>query len=151
MAARAADWSGLDGLHVIGGIVAVVALCGAATSPATAMPICSWGPRETCVVDGDTVWVDGTKYRFEEIDTPEKGELADCPQEALQAAEATERLAEILSENEFTIVASGEDRYGRRLARFMIGAKSAGEMLVDEGLARPWRGKTEEWGGASAG
>lgn len=40
---------------------------------------------------------------------------------------------------------SGKDRYGRTLARFMIGEKSAGEMLVEEGLARPWRGKTEDW------
>jgi endonuclease YncB( thermonuclease family) len=109
------------------------------------MPICGASPRVTCVVDGDTVWVAGTKYRFEEIDTPEKGSLAECPQEALQAAEATERLAEILSEHGFTIEPSGEDRYGRTLARFMIGEKSAGEMLVEEGLARPWRGRTEDW------
>jgi endonuclease YncB( thermonuclease family) len=37
------------------------------------------------------------------------------------------------------------DRNGRTLARFMIGEKSAGEMLAEEGLARPWRGHTEEW------
>lgn len=40
------------------------------TSSAAALPICETGKRITCVVDGDTVWVDGTKYRFEEIDTP---------------------------------------------------------------------------------
>ena len=127
-------------------VKAVIGLAAAVCSPAAlAIPICGPGPRVTCVVDGDTVWVDGTKYRFEEIDTPEKGSLAECPHEALQAAEATDRLAEILSEHEFTIEPSGEDRYGRTLARFMIGKKSAGEMLVEEGLARPWRGRTEEW------
>jgi endonuclease YncB( thermonuclease family) len=97
------------------------------------------------VVDGDTVWVEGVKYRFEEIDTPEKGGLAECMQEGLLAIEATKRLAEILSTHEFTIMPSGKDRYARTLARFMIGERSAGELLVAEGLARPWRGRTEQW------
>ena len=109
-------------------------------------PVCDSAKRVTCVVDGDTVWFRGTKYRFEDIDTPEKGGLAECPQEALQAAEATERLAEILSEHAFIIIPSGrQDRYGRDLARFMIGERSAGEMLVEQGLARPWRWHTEDW------
>jgi hypothetical protein len=30
------------------------------------------GKTVTCVVHGDTVWFRGTKYRFKEIDTPEK-------------------------------------------------------------------------------
>ena len=120
-------------------------------TPAAALkaefPLCGSGKRITCVVDGDTVWFEGVKYRFEEIDTPEKGELAECMQEGLQAIEATKRLAEILSTYEFTIERRGNDRYGRVLARFRIGRATAGEMLVREGLARPWRGKTEEWCG----
>jgi len=109
------------------------------------VPVCGSGRRITCVVDGDTVWLGGTKYRLEEIDTPEKGALAECMQEGLQAIEATERLAEILSSHAFRIQASGKDRYGRVLARFVIGTTTAGEMLVEEGLARPWKGKTEDW------
>jgi len=35
-------------------------------------------PRITCVVDGDTVWFEGVKYRLAVIDTPEKGALAEC-------------------------------------------------------------------------
>ena len=111
----------------------------------SAIQICGSGKRVTCVVDGDTVWVEGVKYRFEDIDTPEKGALAECMQEGLQAIAATKRLAEILSASEFTIEANGKDRYGRVLARFIIGGKTAGEMLVAEGLARPWRGHTEDW------
>ena len=81
------------------------------------MPVCGAGKRITCVVDGDTVWVAGVKYRFEEIDTPEKGSLAECMQEGLLAIEATKRVAQILSTHEFIIVPSGNDRYGRTLAR----------------------------------
>jgi len=97
------------------------------------------------VVDGDTVWVEGVKDRFKEIDTPEKGGLAECMQEGLLAIEAANRLAEILSTHEFTIITSGKDRYDRTLARFMIGQRSAGELLIAEGLGRPWRGRTEQW------
>ena len=32
-----------------------------------------------------------------------------------------------------------------RIATGEIGDTTAGEMLVSEGLARPWRGRTEEW------
>jgi endonuclease YncB( thermonuclease family) len=112
---------------------------------AAQIPMCGSGPRITCVVDGDTVWVAGVKYRFEEIDTPEKGGLAECMQEGLLAIEAANRLAEILSTNEFTIVATGRDRYGRTLAHFMIGNRSAGEILIAEALGRRWRGRTERW------
>jgi endonuclease YncB( thermonuclease family) len=105
-------------------------------------PICDSAPRTTCVVDGDTVWHEGVKYRFADIDTPEKGGLAECMQEGLQAIEATKRLAEILSTHTFAIETSGEDGYGRVLA---IGQTTAGEMLVAEGLARPWSGRRQEW------
>ena len=110
------------------------------------IPVCVAGKGRTCVVDGDTVRIAGVTYRFEEIDTPERGEFAECIQEGLQAIEATRRLAAILSSHPFNIVASGKDRYGRILARFVIGNTTAGEMLVAEGLARPWRGgRTEQW------
>jgi endonuclease YncB( thermonuclease family) len=45
----------------------------------------------------------------------------------------------------FMIERSGEDRYRRVLARFRIGDTTAGQMLIREGLARWWRGRTEEW------
>ena len=108
-----------------------------ATDALTAeFPICSSVERVTCVVDGDTVWFQGTKYRFADIDTPEKGGLAECVQEGLQAIEATKRLAVILSSNAFSIEPSGTDRYGRTLARFVVGNTTAGEMLVSEVMDR---------------
>jgi endonuclease YncB( thermonuclease family) len=132
-------------------VASVVHLCSPASALTAEFPVCGSPKRVTCVVDGDTVWFRGTKYRLEDIDAPEKGSLAECPREALQAAEATERLAEILSEHDFTIETQGQkDKHRRTLARFMIGGKSAGEMLVTEGLARRWRGHTEDWCGTEA-
>ena len=41
--------------------------------PMTALAIekCGSGPRNTCVVDGDTIWMDGEKIRMMGYDTPE--------------------------------------------------------------------------------
>src|SRR5688572_20285327 len=32
------------------------------------IPVCDSDKRVSCVVDGDTVWIAGTKYRLEDID-----------------------------------------------------------------------------------
>ena len=110
----------------------------------SAIPICASGKRVTCVVDGDTVWVKGVKYRFEEIDTPEKGALAEC-RRGCRRFRLLSAWRKSFPRESSRIKSSGKDRYGRVLARFMVGKKSAREMLVAEGLARPWRGQTEDW------
>jgi len=77
--------------------LAAMAFPSGALAISAEVPICGSGKRITCVVDGDTVWFEGVKYRFEEIDTPEKGELAECVQEGLHAIKATKRLGQIPS------------------------------------------------------
>ena len=104
-------------------LLAGICLATPAVAARAEFPICGAGKRVTCVVDGDTVWFESVKYRLEDIDTPEKGALSECMQERRK------------------------DRDGRTLARFVIGDTTAGEMLVKEGLARPWRGRAEEWCG----
>ncbi|EDQ34317.2 Micrococcal nuclease (thermonuclease)-like protein [Hoeflea phototrophica DFL-43] len=113
------------------------------TGPAAAMELCSGPNRVTCVVDGDTVWIEGEKIRLEGIDAPEP--RGRCYEELIAAAKATERLRILLTENQFTIKRSGQDRYGRTLAKIMIGDRSAGEIMMSEGLVRKWRGKRESW------
>lgn len=41
------------------------------TSPKTTYRKCAGGNRVTCVVDGDTLWIEGTKIRAADIDAPE--------------------------------------------------------------------------------
>jgi endonuclease YncB( thermonuclease family) len=69
-------------------------ILGAGARAHAEFPVCGSGKLATCVADGDTMWFEGVKYRSEEIDTPEKGALAECMQEGLQAIEATTRLVE---------------------------------------------------------
>lgn len=107
------------------------------------MPLCGSGRRISCVVDGDTFWVSGEKVRLEGIDAPEiKGA---CAYERDLAQRATRRLSELLSGQNFALQRRGTDRYGRTLARAVTPIGEAGDILVREGLARPWRGRKEQW------
>ncbi|MBD3762454.1 thermonuclease family protein [Rhizorhabdus sp.] len=88
--------------------------------------------RFTCVVDGDTVWIEGERIRLLDIDAPEME--GKCPAERVMAIRSRDRLIELLRERPFAIQRQGTDRYGRTLARL----GSVGDQLMREGLARRW-------------
>ena len=109
---------------------------------AAALAICPPGPRDNCVVDGDTIWWAGEKIRIADIDTPEMN--GQCPSEARRAVAARNRLTQVLADG-FRIHRQGQDRYGRTLAVLTVNGRSAGDILVSEGLARTWSGRREPW------
>jgi micrococcal nuclease len=114
--------------------------------PAPIAP-CTQAPRVTCVVDGDTLWIDGAKIRLADINTPEVSRPA-CPREAALGAAATRRLAELLNAGPFTLAPApgrDRDRYGRLLRVALRGGESLGAALIREGLAEPWRGRRGGW------
>ena len=41
------------------------------TLAAATFALCAEGPRTTCVVDGDTFWLNGEKVRLADINAPE--------------------------------------------------------------------------------
>lgn len=88
--------------------------------------------RVTCVVDGDTVWINREKIRLLDIDAPEMN--GKCAAEIALARRAKARLIVLLGERRITIERDGKDRYGRTLARL----GDVGTQLVREGLARRW-------------
>ena len=90
--------------------------------------------------DGDTF---RATFRIANIDTPEiKGEC-DAERELAQRAKVfTERF---LAQGNIVIRQSGIDRYGRVLAVVSREGYDLGEALIAEGLARPWKGKREQW------
>jgi len=103
--------------------------------------------RRTCVVDGDTIWLEGVKIRIADIDTPEISQ-PQCDAEYTRGIRARDRLVVLLNEGEFSLVAIGdrdEDQYGRKLRVIMRGGRSLGDQLVSEGLARTWTGRREPW------
>jgi len=108
------------------------------------MAICFSSARHNCVIDGDTVWVDGEKIRLAGIDAPEID--GRCSYERDLAQRASHRLSELLSAEPFTVSRSGTDRYGRTLgALHLQGHGDAGSILVREGLARVWTGRRMPW------
>ena len=107
---------------------------------------CHSGGGTNCVVDGDTFWFRGDKYRIADIDTPETHGPR-CSQEGLLGARATTRLQELMNAGAFTLESGtrNTDRYGRSLRVVTRGGESIGGMLVNEGLARPWEGARQPW------
>ncbi len=115
---------------------------------AAQFPLCTSSPRVTCVVDGDTIWLDGTKIRIADIDTPEVSRPR-CPRAARLGELATLRMQALLNRGAFSLGAApgghDEDRFGRKLCVVSRDGESLGAVLVRDGLARPWGGKRRSW------
>lgn len=110
---------------------------------ALALSICPPGPRDNCIVDGDTLWLGGEKIRIVNIDAPEIN--GQCAYERALAITARDRLAELLNAGSIAIEREGVDRYQRTLARVTVDGVDVGSVLVGEGLAREWAGRRLPW------
>ena len=116
------------------------------TLAAATFALCAEGPRTTCVVDGDTFWLNGEKVRLADINAPET-HSAGCAAERELGHRATRRLIVLLNSGPFNLEIEGRptDRYGRTLRVAKRGGRSLGQQLVSEGLAEPWRGRRSDW------
>ncbi|HTN63653.1 MAG TPA: thermonuclease family protein [Devosia sp.] len=102
--------------------------------------------RFTCVVDGDTIWLDGVNLRLQSYDTPEPyNDICGGAAEVALAKRASDRLLQLLDGNSFAVETAGTDRYGRTLATLRIGGRDVGDILIEEGLARRWPDGKEFW------
>ena len=133
-------------------IAALIVL--AVAAPATAQTV----PADIVrVIDGDTVVVDAHPWpgwtlrvsvRLAGIDAPEK--RSRCAAEAAGAARAEARLVELLARGPLVLVDPVHGRFaGRVVPALRVGVLDLGQVLLDEGLARPYsgRGPRESWCG----
>lgn len=132
--------------------ITAICLAGFISLPAHAIDKCVPGkPRsatETCVVDGDTIWLDGVKIRLKDFDTPEpQSAICGGRAEVALAHRASDRLVDLLNENVWTIEYFGTDstQEKRRLATIRIDGRDVGDILIAEGLARKWPDGREWW------
>jgi micrococcal nuclease len=121
----------------------------AAVSGNGTFTLCMQATQQNCVIDGDTIRYGGTKIRLEDIDTPETHGPR-CASEAALGRRATRRLLELVNAGPFQLVRIGvrdEDRSGRKLRTITRNGHSVGDVLIAEGLARPWDGARRSWCG----
>lgn len=120
-------------------------------TPVADLEICSFSQPntsdKTCIVDGDTLWLDGVNIRLKDFDTPEsRTNVCGGFTEIDLAHAATDRLQELLNSNSWTIKTFDLDNTGkRRLATIMIDRRDVGDILIGEKLARQWPDGEEFW------
>lgn len=113
---------------------AIFALSTLATpSAAIEFPVCGV-ERITCVVDGDTFWLDGEKIRPEGFDAPEMGPPR-CSRRAAGAIEARRALAVILASGQISVTPTGRS-YDRVLARVTVDGRDLATLMLATGLVR---------------
>lgn len=107
-----------------------------------------WLPRggvaaaaEYYAIDGDTLNVEATgeRIRVLGIDAPEL-HPARCAEERRLGEAAKHALQELVDRGPVTLERLARDRYGRTLARVLIGGHDVAPWMVQHGLARPYRG-----------
>ena len=113
-----------------------------------AMPPCTSGWRApssgSCVIDGDSGWLNGRQWRLERIDAPEIGK-PECAAERQKGELAKKRMVELLSDG-FAAKRGEYDRYGRQLLAFKLAdGRDVGDVLIHERLAQPWPNRGNVW------
>ncbi len=98
-------------------------------------------PSEIYVVDGDTIRMAGDSWRLVGLDTAETYEPR-CDYELALGQAATARLRGLVASGRGVeiIRLPGRDRFDRGLARLFIGGENIADILIREGLARPYDG-----------
>ena len=107
-----------------------------AALPAAAQP-------KPIAIDGDTLTtVDGEDIRLVGFDAPETLE-PNCAQERALGYQAMGRLQNLINRRTVRIERlSAPDKYGRTLAKLYVGRDEAGQVLIREGLAVPYDGRS---------
>lgn len=108
---------------------------------------CALMPWGDCVLDGDTIRMNGARVRLMTIDTPEIFSPK-CASELALGRRAAARLRQLLNEGAVSLQRSGprdRDQYDRLLRIVTVDGASPGYTLVQEGLARRWDGARRGW------
>lgn len=96
--------------------------------------------RERCVIDGDSIRLQGETLRLAGLDAPELAGA--CEAERIAGRAARDALLGWLNGGAFSVRApeDGRDKYGRPLGTLTRGSSNAAALLVERGLAQPYSG-----------
>jgi endonuclease YncB( thermonuclease family) len=117
-----------------------------AKSVTASFGFCHTGGGYNCVVDGDTIWLQGQNIRIADIDAPETHESR-CSSEKALGDRATKRLIQLVNSGPVTMSSIGRDHdvYGRKLRLLYVNGQGVGDTLVSEGLARYYENGKRPW------
>jgi micrococcal nuclease len=93
-------------------------------------------------IDGDTIALGEERIRIIGIDTPESYR-PNCEKEQAAGFMAAGRLQHLLHLRRVTIQRQGKDKYGRTLAKVFVGREDVAEVMIRDGLAVPYDGKSQ--------
>lgn len=110
-------------------------LCDVAYPPGTTRR----GVAQACLVDVDTGWHKGRKWRLQGVDGPERGDRAECAAERRMDALSTATGRELLSGG-YTINWTGQKGGMQRdlVTITLSDGRDYGEVLMSMGYAVPW-------------
>ena len=107
--------------------------------------VCQQGEvRDNCIVDGDTFWLQGEKYRLYGVDTPEKFPLSKCKFEHAKALEATNFLVDIFTNSVLRHDKIGLDVYDRILVKTYADKKSVTRIIIESGLGVEYKSENRD-------
>jgi len=98
------------------------------------------------VIDGDTVRVDGKRYRLLGFDSPEIS-FAKCGREREAGYAAAARLKELIATTDARLEPTGRHcKWGRGCAYLLLNGEDAGDVMIREGHGAPYTGgKRPSW------
>lgn len=85
--------------------------------------------NSTRVIDGDTFYWKGNRYRIQGVDTPELGQS--------NSYEAKDRLQQILRSGMIEVKEVAHDKYGRTVAEVTVNGQNVAETLKEDGFKKP--------------
>ena len=92
------------------------------------------------IVDGDTIYLNGEKIRFEGIDSPELNQICEeNTKKVYCGVKARNLLIDTIGDNKVHCVKKGKDKYRRTLAECFVKNLSLSRYLVRNGYAFAYR------------
>jgi len=96
-----------------------------------------------CVLDGDTITVEGQRIEIAGITAP-KIQGAKCDDERTRGIDAAVRLASLLNTGKVTLGASVREPDGQVRTRVEVGGNDVGPAMIDAGVAHDY-GNSDGW------
>jgi endonuclease YncB( thermonuclease family) len=147
---------GIIGVLAIAAVLAAVVIgISAATfskyDPAAAAAAARWGQcyngdRTHCVLDGDSIYFEGSKVQIAGIAAP-RIQGGACDAERSRGIDAATRLAALLNSGTVSVGTPFQDAYGRAVSKVQVGGQDVGQAMIAAEVARQYEGDKYDWCG----